>query len=62
MSEYTVSQDKNGYWYAHRVGFSYIPVFGSFSKSKKYALQCCADSMCMTYKEFMEWRRRKRNA
>ena len=59
MGEYTVSQDKNGYWYAHRVGYHNVPVFGSFSKSKRHALQYCADCMGMTYKQFMEYRRKK---
>lgn len=37
---YTVSKDQqSGLWYAHRVGFPYIPVFGSFSKRKSVAMQ-----------------------
>ena len=40
MTRYTVSQDKNsGLWYAHMIGFPYIPVFGSFSERKRTALQ-----------------------
>ena len=58
MREYTVSQDKNGYWYAHMVGYPNIPYFGSFSKNKRRALQFAADCMCMTYKEYMDYRKK----
>ena len=31
MVKYTVSKDaESGLWYAHQVGYAYIPVFGSF--------------------------------
>ena len=37
---YTVSKDQqSGLWYAHKVGFPYIPVFGSFSERKSVAMQ-----------------------
>lgn len=37
---YTVSQDKaTGLWYAHLKGYSYIPVFGSFSEKKSEAME-----------------------
>lgn len=37
---YTVSKDQqSGLWYAHQVGFPYIPVFGSFSERKSTAIQ-----------------------
>lgn len=53
---YTVSQDKDSnMWYAHRVGFSYIPVFserGTFG-TKRNALQVAADSVGLTYKDYM---------
>lgn len=52
MAEYTVSQDKNGFWYAHRVGYSHIPVFGSWSKSKRTAQQFAANSMGLTLTEY----------
>lgn len=32
---YTVSQDKNGYWYVHKAGYPHIPCFGTFHKQKK---------------------------
>jgi hypothetical protein len=35
---YTVSQcPQSKLWYAHMVGYSYIPVMGSFSDSKREA-------------------------
>ena len=55
---YTVSKDKKtGLWYAHKIGFSYIPVMserGTFHKTKKGALQVCADMMGLPYKEYMK--------
>lgn len=37
--KYTVSKDgKSGLWYAHMVGFAYVPVFGSFG-NKAHALK-----------------------
>lgn len=36
--KYIVSKDqKSGLWYVHMKGFSYVPVFGSFRKSKRAA-------------------------
>ena len=49
---YTVSQ-KDGIWYAHMCGYSYIPVSGSFSESKRQALEWAAASMGLRYKEYM---------
>lgn len=54
---YTVSQ-KDGMWYAHMCGYSYIPVFGSFSESKREAMEWAAASMGLPYKEYMEVRRK----
>lgn len=35
---YTVSKDQNsGLWYCHMIGYSYIPVAGSFSEKKSIA-------------------------
>ncbi len=35
---YVVSKDKkSGMWYVHLEGFAYVPVFGSFRKSKSAA-------------------------
>lgn len=51
---YTVSKDKfTGLWYAHKVGFSYIPVLGSFSKSKRTAQKFAADCMGIPLKEYL---------
>lgn len=37
---YTVSKDtKTGLWYAHRRGFSYVPIAGSFSEKKSEAME-----------------------
>ena len=52
---YTVSQ-KDGMWYAHKCGYPYIPVFGSFSKSKREALGWAAASMGLTYAEYIKAR------
>ena len=52
---YTVSKDeKTGLWYAHKVGFSYIPVLGSFSRSKRTAQKYAADCMCIPLKEYLK--------
>ena len=55
---YTVSKDKNGYYYAHRIGYPNIPVFGSFSKTKKEVLKTCACAMGLFYDEYIGWRRK----
>ena len=35
---YVVSKDdKSGLWYVHLEGFAYVPVFGSFRKTKRAA-------------------------
>lgn len=35
MLGYIVSKDmKSGMWYAHKKGFSYVPISGSFSNKK----------------------------
>ena len=40
MSAYTVSKDqKSGLWYAHAKGYEHIPVFGSFSRNKREAME-----------------------
>ena len=39
---YVVSKDqKSGMWYVHLEGFAYVPVFGSFRKSKREAQSGC---------------------
>lgn len=61
MRKYTVSKAKNtNLWYAHQVGFSYIPVMserGTFG-TRTNALHVAADSMGLTYKDYMDARRR----
>jgi len=57
MASYTVSKDKNGYWYAHRTGYAYIPIWGSFSKSKRFALTAAANAMGLTYEEYRRIRK-----
>ena len=54
---YTVSQ-KDGMWYAHMCGYSYIPVFGSFSESRREALGWAAASMGLPYREYMQIRKK----
>ena len=52
---YTVSRDnKSGLWYAHKVGFSYIPVLGSFSRSKRTAQKYASDCMGIPLKEYLK--------
>ena len=37
---YTVSKDqKSGLWYAHKKGYPYVPVSGSFSERKSEAME-----------------------
>lgn len=55
---YTVSQ-KDGIWYTHMVGYSYIPVFGSFG-TRKEALEWAAASMGLGYKDYMRIRSKYR--
>ena len=55
---YTVSQDKNGYWYVHIAGHPKTPVFGSFRRSKIAALQVAADNMGMSYGQYMAYRQK----
>lgn len=52
---YTVSKDeKSGLWYAHKVGYPWIPVLGSFSKSKRAAQKHAADCMALPLKEYLQ--------
>ena len=60
MIIYIVSQDKNGYWYAHRKDHACIPVFASFSKNKRIAQTAAANNMGLTLKEYLEYMKRKR--
>lgn len=49
---YTVSKTQDGDWYAHKVGYPGIPVFGSFG-TKHHALTVAAQKMCLPLKEYM---------
>ena len=52
---YTVSKDeRSGLWYAHKAGFSRIPVFRSFSKSKRAAQKHAANKMAISLKEYLQ--------
>lgn len=59
---YTVSKERDSnYWYAHKVGFSYIPVMserGTFG-TKKNALHIAADCMGLPLKDYMILRKEK---
>lgn len=59
---YTVSSTKNSdgkeVWYAHRVGYPNIPVMserGTFG-TKRNAMKIAADSMGISYKEYIALR------
>lgn len=58
---YTVSQEKrSGLWYAHMIGFSYIPVHswrGVFG-TKKQALKIAAEKQGLPYEDYMRLRRK----
>jgi len=52
---YTVSKDeKTGLWYVHKVGYPRIPVYGSFSKSKRTAQKYAANCMNIPLKEYLK--------
>lgn len=36
---YTVSQDKRGYWYAHTVNAPDIPILGTYSRSAEASMR-----------------------
>ena len=58
---YTVSKEKGGLWYAHRVGFTHIPCMISERNTfgdKKNALHNAAMMMGLPYKEYMALRRK----
>lgn len=57
MRHYTISQDKSGAWYAHMVGFSWIPVFGSFG-TKRNATETAAAWMALTADQYAEYKRK----
>lgn len=51
---YTVSRDKNGLYYAHKVGFPWIPIWGSFAKSRRGAQKHAAAAMALTLEEYLK--------
>ena len=52
---YTVSkEERSGLWYAHKAGFSRIPVFGSFRKNKRAAQRIAANCMAISLKEYLQ--------
>ena len=62
---YTVSQDRySRLWYAHMVGFPYIPVMesgrGCMFATKREALQVAADCEGLSLKEYMKLRAQNR--
>lgn len=61
MRAYTVSFDAkySNQWYAHMVGYPWIPVLGSFG-TKKHAMTIAAGNMGLTYEQYIEWRKKHR--
>ena len=58
---YTVSKEKGGQWYAHKVGFPGIPCMINGCKTfgdKKNALHNAAIMQGIPYKEYMQLRRK----
>jgi len=59
---YTVSKDeKSGLWYVHKAGFPWIPLLGSFRKSKRAAQRIAADCMALPLKEYLQLKEVKLN-
>jgi hypothetical protein len=52
---YTVSKSKSGAWYVHKVGYPWIPVLGSFRKSKRAAQRVAAEWMGLRLKDYLHW-------
>jgi hypothetical protein len=51
---YTVSKsEKSGLWYVHKAGFPWIPVLGTFTKTKKAAQKHAANLMAISLKEYL---------
>lgn len=58
MRLYDVSQDKNGYWYAHPAGYPSFPCFGTFTQDRKKAVQYAADWSGLTLEQYRDAKRR----
>lgn len=56
LTEYTVSKNRKGTWFAHPVGKPDEPIEGSHSRFMISALQSAADAMGMSYGEYMAYR------
>ncbi|MFY9421933.1 MAG: hypothetical protein WAP91_02875 [Bacilli bacterium] len=56
---YTVSKSKSGAWYVHKVGYPWIPVLGSFRKSKRAAQRVAAEWMGLPLKEYLQLKERR---
>lgn len=57
---YTVSQDKeSGAWYAHKAGFSHIPVLGTAEKTRRAAQKHAANMMGLPIKDYMTLKEKK---
>lgn len=52
---YTVSKcEKSGLWYAHKAGFPWIPVLGTFSKTKREAQKRAAELMGISLEYYLQ--------
>ena len=51
---YTVSQRKDGKWYAHKAGYAYVPILGSISDTKRRAQKHAADAMALSLKDYLQ--------
>ena len=62
MRLYAVSRDKDtGLYYVHQEGYAWLPVFGSFTKSRAEAQrQAALYSGFLTRKEYSDARKRRR--
>ena len=60
MRMYDVSQDKNGYWYAHPVGYPAFPCFGTFTQDKRKAVKYAADWSGLTIEQYRAAKNRRR--
>lgn len=57
---YTVSyHEKSGLWYVHMAGYSYIPCFGTFRKTKRNAQKAAAEWMGIPFETYMKLPERK---
>ena len=58
MGQYTVSFDAKWTqkYYAHRVGYAWIPVWGSFG-SRKHATEYAAAMMGLTVAQYRDWKK-----